>query len=382
MNDEAIGGAADPVGRILVVDDTPANLEMLEEILERKGHEVFLLPSGAMALKAVARNPPDLILLDITMPEMDGYETCRNLRQDPATADIPVIFLSALQSTEDKVRAFQAGGVDYISKPFRVEEVHARVGTHLSLSRARSELRAQRDRIRDDLVKLQELEALKNNLVHMVVHDMRSPLMSILLGLQMIEPRIDEPQYRKILGTALSSAEWLRNLVTNLLDLSRLEEGRMPVDAKPVDLRKLATDARNRIGNILGDHSCSVLVPEAPVTARCDTTLMDRILHNLLSNSLKFAPAGTEVRIAVSAAAGGAKIEVSDDGPGIPPDKQSRIFEKFSQAGREGSPNSSGLGLCFCKHAMEVQGGSISFRCVPGEPTTFTLFLPVKGAAD
>jgi len=290
----------DPVGRILVVDDTPANLEMLKDILERKGHEVFVLPSGTMALKAVVKNPPDLILLDVMMPEMDGYETCRRLRQESTTTDIPVIFLSALQATEDKVRAFQAGGVDYISKPFRVEEVQARVGTQLSLSRARRDLRMQRDRIQADLVKLRELETLKENLVHMLVHDMRSPLTSILIGLEILDPRIADPEYRSILGNTRIAAQWLRDLITNLLDLSRLEEGRMPVDPTALDLRTSVTEARSRIENLLGDHVCRVLLPEKPVMAVCDSKLMERVLHNLLSNAVKFAPRGGEIRISAN----------------------------------------------------------------------------------
>lgn len=381
MDGDFPGSDDDPVGRILVVDDTPANLEMLKDILERKGHEVFVLPSGVMALKAVLKNPPELILLDITMPEMDGYETCRRLRQEPTTSDIPVIFLSALQAIEDKVRAFRAGGVDYIAKPFRVEEVQARVGTQLSLSRAKRDLRLQRDRLQANLVKLQELESLKNNLMHMVVHDMRSPLTGILMGLEMLDSQIADPDYRSILQNSRSAAQWLRDLITNLLDLSRLEEGRMPVDAKPLDLREAVRSAKTGIENLLGDHSCRVAVPESPLIVPCDSKLVDRILHNLLSNAVKFAPGGTEIRIAASAAQGGAMIEVSDDGPGIPKDKQSAIFEKFSQAGREGAPNSSGLGLCFCKHAVEVQGGSISFRSGQGEGATFSVFLPFGGGS-
>ena len=154
---------------VLVVDDTIENLRLLSDLLGEHGYEVRAVTNGRQALQAVERDPPDLILLDISMPEMDGYEVCRRLKASERSQDVPVIFLTALTDTADKVRAFEAGGVDYVTKPFQVEEVLARVKTHVALRRAQADLA-------DSYARLRALEQLRDDLVHMVVHDMRSPL--------------------------------------------------------------------------------------------------------------------------------------------------------------------------------------------------------------
>ena len=161
------------VASVLVVDDTIENLRLLSDLLGEQGYEVRAVTSGRQALQAVEHDPPDLILLDITMPEMDGYEVCRRLKATERSKDVPVIFLTALTDTADKVRAFDAGGVDYVTKPFQFEEVLARVKTHVALRRAQAALA-------DSYTRLRALEQLRDDLVHMIVHDMRSPLTALL----------------------------------------------------------------------------------------------------------------------------------------------------------------------------------------------------------
>ncbi len=153
---------------IMVVDDTPANLKLLEDMLKARGYQVCSYPCGRLALAAAASQSPDLILLDVNMPEMNGYEVCKHLKADAKLKDIPVLFISALSETSDKVKAFSCGGVDYVTKPFRFEEVYARVETHL-------ELRRQKRELQENYARLRELEDLKENLVLMIIHDLRSP---------------------------------------------------------------------------------------------------------------------------------------------------------------------------------------------------------------
>jgi two-component system sensor histidine kinase/response regulator len=167
-------------GSILVVDDTPANLRLLTGMLKEQGYRVRPAPNGRLALQAVRAEAPDLILLDINMPEMNGYETCEALKADEAYADIPVIFISALTETSDKIQAFQTGGVDYVTKPFQFEEVQARVEAHLTLFRLKRELE-------EKYRQLKELEQLRDSLTHMIVHDLRSPLTGTLTTLQLIK---------------------------------------------------------------------------------------------------------------------------------------------------------------------------------------------------
>ena len=162
-----------PVASVLVVDDGIDNLRLLSDFLGEHGYEVRAVTTGRQALQAVEHDPPDLILLDITMPEMNGYEVCQRLKAKDRSRDVPVIFLTSLTDTADKVRAFDAGGVDYVTKPFQFDEVLARVKTHVALRRAQAELA-------DSYTRLRALEQLRDDLVRMVVHDMGSPLQALL----------------------------------------------------------------------------------------------------------------------------------------------------------------------------------------------------------
>jgi len=205
---------------ILMVDDTPANLELLSGMLKGRGYKVRAAVSGKLALQAARNDPPDLILLDINMPEMNGYEVCAELKSDDKLKDIPVIFLSALTETMDKVKAFGIGGVDYITKPFQFEEVEARVETHL-------ELRRQKSRLEESYKEQSELKKLRDNLVNLLIHDLRPPLTSICGQLELIKEKD---------GTALSAdsagrlaetvktAKQLIQMVGTVLDTGKLEE--------------------------------------------------------------------------------------------------------------------------------------------------------------
>jgi PleD family two-component response regulator len=203
---------------ILVVDDTPANLKLLHEMLQSKGYRVLASPDGKTALNAAAKSMPDLILLDINMPEMNGFEVCERLKANELLKDIPILFISALTETTDKVKAFSVGGVDYVSKPFQFEEVNARVETHLELSRQKRELQESYD-------KLRELETQRDGLVHMIVHDMRSPLMVTLGNLEMVQDENLSKDAALCVSAALSSTDTVIEMVSTMLDISKMEAG-------------------------------------------------------------------------------------------------------------------------------------------------------------
>lgn len=210
------------VPNILMVDDTPANLKLLSGMLKGRGYKVRAAVSGQLALEAAQQEPPDLILLDINMPEMDGYETCRRLKDDAKLKEIPVIFLSALTETMDKVKAFGAGGVDYITKPFQFEEVEARVETHL-------ELRRQKIQLQENFNKLREVEKLRDSLVHMVVHDLRSPLTVIISYLEFIKKdknNVLSPDSAGDIAAVEDASKKMIQIVSDVLDTSKLEAGR------------------------------------------------------------------------------------------------------------------------------------------------------------
>jgi len=213
-----------PTADILVVDDTPANLQLLAVMLKERGHKVRPVPTGKLALQAAHKQTPDLILLDINMPEMDGYEVCMALKADPILADVPVIFISANNEAMDKVMAFSIGGVDYITKPFQFDEVEARVETHLKIQRLQATLRQSNERLR-------VLEQLKSDLTNMLVHDMRTPLTSILSGLSTMESMGELNDLQKeLLTMGIRGGQTLLGMVNDLLDISKMEDGSLQLE--------------------------------------------------------------------------------------------------------------------------------------------------------
>ena len=359
---------------ILVVDDTAANLQLLTGMLKGRGYRVRPVSSGEMALRAVETHAPDLILLDISMPEMDGYEVCRRLKEDERWRDIPVLFISALSDTEDKVRAFQAGGIDYVGKPFQFEEVDARVRTHLALHRQQLELK-------DNYRRLQAMERLRDNLTHMIAHDMRSPLLALQLSLGLLDDAIPpgNTDDASVLDNAKLGVRQLIEMVSQMLDVSRLEAGKMELKLESCDLVALAAEAVAALRPLAESRVLSV-APESPVPATCDHDLIRRVITNLVGNAIKFT--ATTGRIAVAAAADNnrVRVAVTDDGAGIPPEKHHLLFEKFGQVADRSRRGGFGLGLAFCKMAVEAHGGTIGVESAPGRGSTFWFSLPVAAS--
>jgi signal transduction histidine kinase len=368
-----------PKTDILVVDDTPANLDLLSEMLRTKGYKVRPVPSGHLALRAAASAPPDLILLDIKMPDMNGYEVCRRLKADDRLKDIPVIFISALQETLDKVHAFASGGVDYVTKPFQFEEVVARVGTHLRIRQLQSELERQNSRLQASVQELRKLEELRNNLTDMIVHDMRSPLTGIseYLALGLESSELPE-KTRKWLTAAKDCVRVLMEMANTLLDVSRMEAGELPLAPTLCDLRTLADQAADSMRMMAEQKDITVRVRGDSQPVSCDQDLIRRVINNLLHNALKYTPKGGAVGIVVSRAAEGPHIKVTDTGCGIPPEYHEKIFEKFGQVPAEGRGprRSSGLGLAFCRLALQSHCGQIGVESEPGKGSTFWFTLP------
>ncbi|HTZ21222.1 MAG TPA: ATP-binding protein [Opitutaceae bacterium] len=364
---------------VMVVDDNVTNLQLLEMLLRTRGYAVRSFTRGQAALEAAASQPPDVILLDIAMPEMDGYEVCRRLKTDERLATIPVIFISALSATRDKVKGFACGGVDYVTKPFQIEEVHARVETHHKLRQLQIQLERQNDELQRNYDQLRKLEELRDNLTHMVVHDMRSPLAITQMSVEMLKARLTdlgEPE-SKLLEGALRGAQTMNRMTTQLLDVSRLEAGKMPLNKTACDLATVAQAAVEAIAPLLGDRR-AVLDIREPLTAHCDAALLRRVLDNLMSNALKFAPPGKEITLSIAREGDSAQLAVMDAGPGIPEEYHRKIFEKFGQIADEQQSKGTGLGLTFCKLAVEAHGGKIGVDSEVGRGSTFWFTLPLE----
>ncbi len=351
-----------PNGNILVVDDTAENLRLLANMLGDRGFEVRPVTSGRQALQVAERSAPDLVLLDITMPGMDGYEVCRRLKEHQTLREVPVIFLTALTDTADKLKAFAAGGVDYISKPFQIDEVLARVNVHLALRQAQRELSRNYERLRD-------LEKLRDDLVNMIVHDMRSPLAVIMGNLELATMFLGSDISQEtagVLNAASSGVARLSAMTDDLLDVSKMEEGKLTLNRGSCDVMELAREIA--VGLSAMDRKRSITIDQGgPVMAYCDAAVVRRILQNLMSNAIKHTPDDSAVRVTADSVGNNTRVSVIDNGCGVPADAREKIFEKFGArvARAEQKYHSVGLGLAFCKLAVEAHGGRIGVE--PGD---------------
>lgn len=353
--------------RIFLVDDHPENLQLLEGILEGGSYRLSSFPTGPQALAAARKHPPDLFLLDVMMPEMDGFALCARLQEDPGLKDRPVIFISALHDVVSKSRCFQLGGVDYMTKPFLAEEVRARVATHLRIY-------AQKKELQQAYAKLCSLEQAREAFVQMLVHDLRSPLTGVTMALQMIQMQMTDASFIPLVDQSLISMEQLKLMVNTLLDYGRLEADAMPVQPRSIELNALI----DRLSGTLPLSECPMEIPTG-LEAFCDPMLTQRILQNLLSNALKFS-AAEAVSLVARREGPFVRVAIHDQGYGISPEEHGVIFTKFGQGSNAGGADRRGfgIGLAFCKLAVETQGGQIGVDSAPGAGSTFWFTLPAE----
>lgn len=357
---------------VLIVDDTLENLQLLSRILNADGYEARPVSSGAMALQAVEADPPDLILLDINMAPMGGYEVCQRLKANPATQHIPIIFVSALDEAIDKVRAFALGAVDYVTKPFQVAEVLARVRTHLQLEQAHAKLEQSYETLR-------KLEAMRDSLVHMVVHDLRSPLTALLFGLASLREELTGTVSEDVmqdLTTSEAAAKTIVGMANDLLDVSRLEDSHMPVQLATDDLVQVVHKAVDAVRGMQPGRQV-VIEADGPTHAVFDAALIRRVVENLVSNGFKHTPRDRPLRIRIEHI-DEPRVSVRDEGQGIPAEFREVIFDKYgtAQARDEGAYHSVGLGLAFCKLAVRAHGGRIGVESEVGVGSEFWFTLP------
>jgi len=356
---------------ILIVDDMPANLMLLGAILKGEGYRIRPVPNGILALQAVAKEKPDLILLDIMMPEMDGYEVCRRLKDDQNLSEIPVIFISALNDTKDIVKAFTSGGVDYITKPFQAEEVKARVATHLKICWQNQEL--------------QRFSAEKDKFFSIIAHDLRSPLGGFMGLTEMMadESEIFTPEERRSLMLDLShSARNIFNLLENLLEWSQMQRRQIAFKPQTFFLKEVITECIKILTESARNKSIEIRVDmqqEQEVFA--DTNMLQTVIRNLVSNAMKFTPKGGKIIIyAKDANEKSVEIAIKDTGIGMNAaiiDKLFRLDMQTNRLGTEGEP-STGLGLILCKEFIEKHGGKIWVESEEGKGSSFYFTIPSK----
>jgi signal transduction histidine kinase len=383
---------------ILIVDDTPANLQLLAQMLSEQGYKVRMAQDGTMALLSVESSPPDLILLDIMMPELNGYEVCSKLKASSFTKDIPIIFISALNEVFDKVKAFEVGGVDYITKPFQAQEVLARVEHQLHIRRLTQQLLEQNAllqqevhrreiaeaEVRKSLSKEQELNQLKSYFVSMVSHEFRNPLTTILGFAELIrdfDQQLTSEKRQAYLRQIQESARRMTALLNDVLSIGQAEAGKIEFNPEPLDVEEFCRDLVEEIklGNSV-QHIITFSRPSQLTKACMDKNLLRQILTNLLSNAIKYSPEGSAVTFDLICQDEKAIFDIKDEGIGISPEDQQRLFESFQRGSNVGKISGTGLGLTIVKKAVDLHGGQIAVKSEVGVGTTFSVAIPLNNS--
>lgn len=357
-------------GDILLVDDTPDNLRVLSAMLTNQGFEVRKALNGQRAIASVQADPPDLILLDIKMPEMDGYTVCQHLKADPQTQEVPVIFISALDDALDKVRAFAVGGVDYITKPFQEMEVLARIEHQLRIQRLQQQLIEQNHEL---VCSNRELEQF----AYVVSHDLQQPLQSITGFVRLIqlnhEHHLDEVAL-DYLNRIYDAGSRMQRLIQDLLAYSRV--GRHDQELQPIDCNHVLKQVLDNLQMAIAEKQAIVSHDPLPLVMGNETQLI-QLLQNLISNAIKFVPPNVTPHVKLSAQHQGNQwlFEVQDNGIGIEPQNLEQVFEIFQRTQSAKDYPGTGIGLATCKKIVENHGGRIWVNSQLHVGTTFYFTL-------
>jgi|SoiMethySBSTD1v2_1073268.scaffolds.fasta_scaffold07523_9 two-component system sensor histidine kinase/response regulator len=370
---------------VLVVDDDPRNRKLLEEYLSGAGYKVRLAQDGRSALAEAAERAPDLVLLDVMMPDLSGLEVCRKLKSDPRTRLSQVVLVTALDGTPHRVEGLDTGADDYVSKPVRREEFMAKVRSLLRARRLLAEIEEARATLAIRNAQLEELEALKETLSQTLVHDLKNPLAAVLGNLELMERRVEEPVLNLVRRS--KAAAWrMHQMILNLLDVATLEEGKFLLHPETVDAAGLARKACQEMEGAAAPRGVTIAVDAGADRneVRGDPAILRRVLDNLLGNALEHSPPGGKILVNVVSCDEGVEITVADDGPGVPEAFRERIFEKYQRLeSRKTVPGANrGLGLTFCRLAIEAHGGTIWVDEAPGGGARFRALLPASEEAQ
>ncbi len=358
------------IPNILIVDDISANLVLLGHILRNIGYKVRPVPNGELALKVAENEKPDLIFLDIMMPDMDGFEVCRRIKSNSKLSDIPIIFISALNDTDDIVKALECGGADYITKPFKAEEVKARAAIHL--------------RLHLQNVELIKANAEKDKFFSIIAHDLRSPFSCFLGMTQTLEdilPDLSMEEIHSFAKSMRSSATNLFRLLENLLEWSRIQQGLIPFEPEESALLPVTEESLSIIYESAAKKGVEIEldIPEDLIVLT-DKNMALTILRNLISNAVKFTPKGGKVTISAKKSNKDfAEISVTDTGIGMPPSILDNIFRPDVKTNREGTDGeaSTGLGLLLCREFIDRNKGTIKVISEDGVGSVFTFTVPL-----
>ena len=371
---------------ILIVDDEPNNLKVLHQLLSEKGYDVRAARDGKTALEAARATHPELILLDIKMPDMTGYEVCEEMQRDEALKDIPVIFISALNNVDDIVRAFDVGGVDYVTKPFQFAEVLARVSNHLTIVHQQQQLVVQAMQLEQmnkrDQARFKKITEMREQFVQAATHDLKNPL-AVIIGCADIMSRFDhvrgDQNLRDCVDSIQKSGDEMKSLVTGMLDLVRMQS-HYELNLVEVDFADFVSElvAVARLQAYDRDIAIAYESLEGRLPVRVDTALMQRVVENIVSNAIKYSPDGSQIYVSTDREDDKITLTVRDEGLGITPDQMSKLFEPFfrgTKSDGERRIEGTGLGLSIVKEIVDRHGGAIQVSSTPSVGSTFVVRL-------
>jgi signal transduction histidine kinase len=387
---------------LLAVDDAPTNLSVLVDNLSGPNCRVLTAESARSALNRLDYVIPDLILLDVMMPEMDGLSLCRKLKAHPLFRDIPVIFLTAKNDSDDIVEGFRAGGVDYVTKPFRKEELNMRIQTHLDLKHAREQIRDYAHTMEDRNKRLSEMLDEKNEFIGVATHDLKNPLSVLSLAIDLFRIKTSNKDIREVNDLIVQMEKTVKRmttLVSKLVEINRLDVGRFEIHLERSRVASICQEivAQNRVN---AQAKSIQIVDEGlsrgDIEAWVDVGAFGQVVDNLVSNAVKYSPLGSRVRCVLEVVGNGdglpdlllmdrkIRFSVADEGPGITPGEQKRVFQKFARTSNHptGGESASGLGLSIAKRLAREMKGDLGFVTEPGKGSVFYLELPYREAVE
>jgi len=363
--------------KILIVDDVVSNVLLLKILLTNEKFQVCTANCGNMCIEQAKSEKPDLILLDVMMPDISGFDTAVILKKDPQTADIPIIFLTALNNPSDLVHGFQVGGNDFLTKPFNKDELVVRVMHQITLVAAKRLIQRQNEELKATI-------SNRDKMYSVIAHDLRSPMASIRMVLNLVvsamTPDVVGPELYELLDKANKESEECHDLLDNLLKWTKSQTGRLNVVLQDLDLNDIIPGVVDIFEVIAQTKKIKLEYKAAsqPLVVRADNDMLKTVVRNFLSNAIKFSPEGASIEIMMSREENFAKVSVRDHGVGIAPDRIDSIFHKGETTYGTGGEEGSGLGLQLCADFARKNGGDVMVESTIGEGSTFSVLVPLK----
>lgn len=370
----------EPSEYILLVDDELDNLTVLSALLAQQGYTVRRVLNGQKALNLLrSQEPPALVMLDIMMPEMDGYEVCKQIKRDEKTQDISVIFLSALDEVKNKVKGFEVGGSDYITKPFESLEVMARVENQLGLRKLKQHIKLEAQ-LRQSLIKEKELTELKRRIITTISHEYRTPLSVILSSAELLEHYCDSEneKQQKHIKRIQQMVQHLSSLVNDVALINEFEQDQVilkPITLNLIEFGKILISEIKLVRKVQQKINFSYQGDE--FLAKWDERILRQMLSHLLSNAIKFSPADSEIDLKLIQQQDTIQFQVQDRGIGILAENQEKIFDPFYRGDNIGTIQGEGVGLAIVKKCVNLYGGQILLKTELNKGTIFIITLPI-----